>query len=73
MLGITAINRNEHGVIVNVELTNGQRVTLEELRQLVDKEEIGGAYISIDADGEKRLHLVRDGDFDDDRDVLSLI
>lgn len=73
MLGITAINRNEHGVIVNVELSDGRRVTVEELRQIVDKENVGGAYISHDYDGETRLHIVRDGDTDDDRDCVSLI
>lgn len=73
MLGITAINRNEHGVIVNIDLTDGRRVTVEELRQLVAEENVGGAYISRDSDGEQRLHLVRDGDANNDRDSLSLI
>lgn len=73
MLGITAINRNEHGAIANVELTDGRRVTVEELRQIVEQENVGGAYISEDYDGETRLHIVRDGDTDDDRDCMSRI
>ncbi|HBQ25978.1 MAG TPA: hypothetical protein DD791_06260 [Syntrophomonas sp.] len=73
MLGITAVNRNEHGIIVNINLTDGRRVTVEELKQIVIKENVGGAYISRDSDGEQRLHIVRDGDADDDRDCLSLI
>ncbi|MGI5912170.1 MAG: DUF3892 domain-containing protein [Syntrophomonadaceae bacterium] len=73
MLGITAINRNEHGVIVNVDLTDGRRVTVEELREIVEKENVGGAYISIDYDGKKRLHIARDEDSGSNRDCLSLI
>jgi hypothetical protein len=73
MLGINAINRNEHGVIVNIELTDGRRVTVEELRRIADKENVGGAYISRDDDGETRLHIVRDGDTEADRDCGSLI
>jgi hypothetical protein len=73
VLGITAINRNEHGMIVNIELTDGRRITVEELKQIVEEENVGGAYIATDYDGEKRLHIVRDGDRDDDLDCLSLI
>jgi hypothetical protein len=73
MLGIVAINRNEHGVLVNVDLSDGRRVTVEELKQIVENENVGGAYISTDYDGENRLHIVRDGDADDDRDCVSLI
>lgn len=73
MLGINAINRDEHGVIVNIELTDGRRVTVEELTQIADKENVGGAYISRDYDGETRLHIVRDGDTGTDRDCVSLI
>jgi hypothetical protein len=73
MLGITAINRNEHGVMVNVDLSDGRRVTVEELKQIIAEEDVGGAYISRDSDGEQRLHIVRDGDADNDRDCVSLI
>lgn len=73
MLGITAVNRNEHGVLINIELSDGRRVTAEELKQIIEEENVGGAYISTDYDGEKRLHIVRDGDLDDNRDCVSLI
>jgi hypothetical protein len=73
MLGITGVNHNEHGVLVNIELSDGRRVTVEELKQIIAEEEIGGAYISTDYDGEMRLHIVRDGDLDDNRDCVSLI
>lgn len=73
MLGITAINRNEHGVLVNVDLSDGRRVTVEELRQIVEEENVGGAHVSTDYDGQKRLHIVRDGDADEGWDCVSLI
>ena len=35
MLGITSINRNHRGEIVNIELSDGRRISLEELFQEV--------------------------------------
>ncbi len=73
MLGITGVNRNNHGEIANVELSDGRRLGLDELFEEVDQGNIGGAYIATDAQGKKHLHLSRDGDIDEDRDCLSLI
>jgi hypothetical protein len=73
VLGITSINRNHRGEIVNIELSDGRRISLEELFQEVEQDNVGGAYIATDANGEKHLHLSRDGDTDEDRDCLSLI
>lgn len=73
MLGITGISRNQRGEIVSINLNDGQKLSLDELFQKVERENVGGAYLTEDANGIKHLHLSRDDDIDDDRDCLSLI
>ena len=72
MLEITEINRNEHGVIVNIGLNDGRRVTLHELYKIVEEQNVGGAFISHGQDGSKEFHLVNDGDYGDKLESLTL-
>ncbi|MDD2511283.1 MAG: DUF3892 domain-containing protein [Syntrophomonas sp.] len=67
------MNRNDKGEIVNIELSDGRRLNLEELFQEIEQDNVGGAFIATDANGEKHLYLSRDGDIDEERDCLSLI
>ncbi|MEN6327968.1 MAG: hypothetical protein ABFD18_17385 [Syntrophomonas sp.] len=72
MLGIKRINRNEHGVIANIELSDDSRVSLEELYRLLDKQNVGGAFVSYGPDGAKEYHLVNDGDYGEKLESLEL-
>lgn len=73
MLEIKAINRNEHGIIVNIDLNDGLRVSLEELYHELERQKVGGAFVSYGPDGTKEYHLVNDGDYGDELESLKLI
>lgn len=73
MQHIKEIVRDNHGEIVKIILDDGSKMDIKELFEAVDKRKIGGAYISVDATGQKHLHITCDGDFGSDRDCLSLI
>jgi hypothetical protein len=70
---IVEVQRNNHGEIINIILNDGQKLGLKELFEKVDNGNIGGAYIEVDAIGNKHLHIICDGDTEDDLDILSLI
>lgn len=73
MRKITEIMRNNQGEIIKIVLNNGQKLELKQLFEIVRQENIGGAYIEIDAEGNRHLHIICDGDSGDDLDCLSLI
>jgi hypothetical protein len=70
---IKEIIRNNHGEMINIILDDGSKMDLKQLFEAVEDRKIGGAYISVDATGNKHLHITCDGDFGNDRDCLSLI
>lgn len=70
---IIEIRRNNHGVIVKIILDDGRTLDLKELFAAVEQGNIGGAFIDVDAEGNKHLHIICDGDTEDDLDCLSLI
>lgn len=70
---ISEIERNNNGEIVKVILNDGRKLNLKELFEAVEQGNISGAFIDIDAVGNKHLHIINDGDTGDDLDCLSLI
>ncbi|MGI5921850.1 MAG: DUF3892 domain-containing protein [Syntrophomonadaceae bacterium] len=73
MTKITEIMRNHNGEVVKVVLENGTKLGLEELFSYVESGEVRGAYIEVDAAGDKHLHLTGDGDSNENLDSLTLI
>jgi lactate dehydrogenase-like 2-hydroxyacid dehydrogenase len=73
LLKITQIQRNNSGEIISVILEDGNQLDLQELFEAVEQGNIGGAFIDVDAVGNKHLHIISDGDTGDDLDCLSLI
>lgn len=70
---ISEIERNNHGEIIKVILEDGRKLNMKELFEIVEQENIGGAFIDVDAIGNKHLHIINDGDTGNDLDCLSLI
>ena len=73
MQSITEIVRNNHGEIIKIILDDGSNMELKQLFEAVEHRNIGGAYINVDSNGNKHLHITCDGDLGDDLDCLSLI
>lgn len=70
---ISEIERSNNGEIIKVILNDGRKLNLKELFEALEQGNIGGAFIDIDAVGNKHLHIINDGDTGDDLDCLSLI
>jgi hypothetical protein len=73
LLSISEIQRNNQGEIIKVILNDGCKIDLKELFKIAERGIIGGAFIDVDAEGNKHLHITCDGDTGNDLDCLSLI